>query len=208
MKKAEQCGHLGTGLGEAEDVVDEQQHVLALVTEVLGFGQTREAHAQTGSRRLVHLTVDQAGLLDNAGVGHLEVEVGTLAGTLAHAGEHGGAAMLLSQVVDELLDADGLAHASAAEQTGLTALDVGLDEVDDLDAGLEGPPSTFQIRPRVALPTGIMMGTGVGCLKPRTMPSVDVIATVRTMSPGRCVCTSSTVDTSPVGVCAFTVRAL
>ena len=46
--------------------------------------------------------------------------------------------MLLSQVVDELLNADGLAHASAAEQTGLTALDVGLDEVDDLDAGLEG----------------------------------------------------------------------
>ena len=100
----EQCGHLGTGLREAEDVVHEQQHVLALVTEVLGLGQTRQADAQTGSRRLVHLAVDQAGLVDNAGVAHLQVQVGTLAGTLAHAGEHGSAAVLLSQVVDELLD--------------------------------------------------------------------------------------------------------
>ena len=34
---AEEGGHLGAGLDEAEDVVDEQQHVLALhVAEVLG----------------------------------------------------------------------------------------------------------------------------------------------------------------------------
>src|SRR5215467_5248128 len=37
---AEQGGHLRTGLGEPEDVVDEQQHVLALhITEVLRHGQ-------------------------------------------------------------------------------------------------------------------------------------------------------------------------
>ena len=72
-----------------------------------------------------------------------------------------------------------------------------------------GSPSTFQMRPRVALPTGIMMGAPVSwASRPRTMPSVDVMATVRTMSPGRCVCTSSTVETSPEGVVAFTVRAL
>jgi F-type H+-transporting ATPase subunit beta len=33
--------HLGTGLGETENVVNEEQHILTLlVTEVLGNGQT------------------------------------------------------------------------------------------------------------------------------------------------------------------------
>ena len=134
---AEQCGHLGTGLREAEDVVHEQQNVLALITEVFGLGQTSQADAQTGSRRLVHLAVDQAGLVDNAGVAHLQVQVGTLTGTLANAGEHGSAAVLLSQVVDEFLDDNGLANAGAAEQTGLAALDERLDQVDGLDARLK-----------------------------------------------------------------------
>lgn len=40
--------------------------------------------------------------------------------------------MLLSQVVDELLDDNGLANASAAEQTRLTTLNEGLDQVDSL----------------------------------------------------------------------------
>ena len=45
--------------------------------------------------------------------------------------------MLLSQVVDELLDGNGLAYTSATEQARLATLDVGLDQVDHLDAGLE-----------------------------------------------------------------------
>ena len=45
--------------------------------------------------------------------------------------------MLLSQVVDEFLDDNGLANAGAAEQTGLTALDERLDQVDGLDARLK-----------------------------------------------------------------------
>ena len=38
---------------------------------------------------------------------------------------------------DHLLDDDGLAHAGAAEHADLAALHVGLQQVDDLDAGLE-----------------------------------------------------------------------
>ena len=72
-----------------------------------------------------------------------------------------------------------------------------------------GSPITFQMRPSVFGPTGIMMGLPVSTTSsPRTMPSVDDMATVRTRSPGRCVCTSSTVFTSPMGVVASTVRAL
>ena len=135
---AQKCGNLRTSLGEAEDVVDEEQNVLTLIAEVLCCGQAGEADAQTGSGRLVHLAVDHAGLVDNARLVHLEVEVRTLTGALANAGEHGGAAVLLGQVVDELHDENGLANACTAEEAGLAAQDVGLDQVDDLDAGLEG----------------------------------------------------------------------
>ena len=133
----EECGHLGTRLGEAEDVVDEQQDVLALIAEVLRRGQAGESHAQTRSGRLVHLAVDEHGLLDDAGLRHLDEQVGAFAGALAHSGEDRCAAVRLREVVDELHDDDGLAHTRAAEQTRLAALDVGLQEVDDLDAGLE-----------------------------------------------------------------------
>ena len=97
---AEKGRDLGARLGEAEDVVDEQEHVLALVTEELGRGEAGEGHAHARSRRLVHLAVDQAGLVDDAGLAHLKVEVGALAGALADAGEDRGAAVLLGEVVD------------------------------------------------------------------------------------------------------------
>ena len=45
--------------------------------------------------------------------------------------------MLQRDVVDELHDDDGLAHARAAEQADLAALQERLDQVDDLHAGLE-----------------------------------------------------------------------
>ena len=70
---AEQRGDLGAGLGEAEDVVDEEQHVLLLhVAEVLRHRERGQRDAQTRARRLVHLAEDQRGLLDDAGLGHLQ----------------------------------------------------------------------------------------------------------------------------------------
>ena len=38
---------LGTGLGETEDVVDEQQHILTAIAEVLSLGKAGQADAQT-----------------------------------------------------------------------------------------------------------------------------------------------------------------
>ena len=75
--------------------------------------------------------------IDDAGFLHLEPQVVALAGALAHAGEHRDAAVLQGDVVDQLHDDDGLAHAGAAEQADLAAAQVGLQQVDDLDAGLE-----------------------------------------------------------------------
>ncbi len=65
------------------------------------------------------------------------VEVVAFAHALADAGEDGVAAMVRRHVVDELLDGHGLAHAGAAEEADLAALDERDDEIDGLDAGLE-----------------------------------------------------------------------
>ncbi len=137
---AQERRHLGARLGEAEDVVDEQQHVLAfLVAEIFREGEAREADAGARARRLVHLAVDQRRLglavgLDDARFHHLVVEVVALARALAHPGEHRVAAVRLRDVVDQLHDDDGLADAGTAEQADLAALGVGREKVDHLDA--------------------------------------------------------------------------
>ena len=155
---AEQRRHLGACLDEAKDVVDEEQHVLAaLVAEVLGHGQAAQADPQAGARRLVHLAVDQSGLLDHLRLGHLQPQVVALAGALAHAGEHGQAAVLRGDVVDQLQDQHRLAHAGAAEQADLAALHVRGQQVDDLDPGLQDLGGRRQVleqrRVAVDLPT-------------------------------------------------------
>ena len=143
---AEQRGHLRPGLGEPEDVVDEEQHVLALVAEVLGDRQAGERDAGAGARRLVHLAVDQRRLGArrravvrgrvhvHLGLDHLPVEVVALPGALADAGEDRVAAVHLGDVVDQLLDQHRLADPGAAEQADLAAARVGAEQVHDLDA--------------------------------------------------------------------------
>jgi len=137
---AQQGRHLRAGLREAEDVVHEEEHILpSLVTEVLRHGQPGEADAGAGSRGFVHLSVDQRGLgfaiqFDDATLNHLVVQVVTLAGALADAGEDGETAVGLGDVVDELHNEHGLANTGTAEQADLTTLGVGRQQVHDLDA--------------------------------------------------------------------------
>ena len=86
---AEQRGDLGARLREAEDVVDEEQHVLALfVAEVLGHGQAGEADAQARARAARSSGRRPAPVLSmTPRLLHLEPEVVALAGALADAGE-------------------------------------------------------------------------------------------------------------------------
>ena len=135
---AEQRGDLGARLGEPEDVVDEEQHVLVLlVAEVLRHRERRERDAHTRAGRLVHLTEHQRGVLDDAGLGHLRDEVVALTGALADAREHRGATEVLGDALDHLLDEHRLAHARAAEQADLAADHVRREQVEHLDAGLQ-----------------------------------------------------------------------
>src|SRR5665213_3655341 len=143
---AEQRRQFRAGLGEAEDVVDEEQHVLALIAEILGDGEARQRHAHAGAGRLVHLAEHQRAFRFDVRIGivrigidlgfdELVIEIVAFAGTLADPGEHRIAAMRLGDVVDQLLNQHGLADAGAAEQADLAALGVGREEIDDLDAG-------------------------------------------------------------------------
>ncbi len=135
---AEQRGDLGTGLGEPEDVVDEQQHFLVLhVAEVLGHGQRGERDAEPGARRLVHLTEDERGLVEHATLGHLQDQVVALTGALADAGEDRRAAEVAGDAGDHLLDEHRLADAGPAEQADLATAHVRREEVEHLDAGLQ-----------------------------------------------------------------------
>ena len=74
---------------------------------------------------------------DDLRLDHLAQQVVALAGALADAGEDREAAVLQGDVVDQLLDEHRLADAGAAEEAGLAAAGVGLEQVDDLDAGFE-----------------------------------------------------------------------
>merc|ERR1719430_2317896 len=90
-----QSRHFRASLGEPEDVVDEEQHILTLlVTEVLGDGQTSQSNSSTSARGLVHLSVHQrdlGGLVlegDDTTLNHLVVQIVTLPGPLADTSEH------------------------------------------------------------------------------------------------------------------------
>ena len=134
----EQRRDLGARLDEAEDVVDEQEHVLpALLAEVLGHRQPGERDPQAGAGRLVHLAEDEHRLVEDSRLLHLEPEVVALARALADAAEGRKALVLLGQVSDQLLDQHGLSDPGAAEQADLAALGIGGEQVDDLDPGLE-----------------------------------------------------------------------
>uniref|UniRef100_S4RE69 Uncharacterized protein n=1 Tax=Petromyzon marinus TaxID=7757 RepID=S4RE69_PETMA len=126
--------HLGAGLCEAEDVVDEEQHVLALlVTEILGHREPRQGDTGTGAGRLVHLPVhqrhlqgaasDKSGVLevDDTGLNHLVVEIVAFARALPDAGKHGVASVRLGHVVDQLHDEHSLPHAGTTEESCATS---------------------------------------------------------------------------------------
>jgi peptide chain release factor 1 len=153
--------HLGTGLGETENVVNEEQHILTLlVTEVLGDGETSQGNTGTGTWGLVHLTEDQSDLgvtikLDDTGLLHLVVQIVTLTGTLTDTTENGVTTVGLGNVVlhhvsspifhfvrfgisyNQLLNEHGLTDTGTTEQTNLTTTGVGGEKVDNLDTGDE-----------------------------------------------------------------------
>ena len=103
-----------------------------------------KSHAQTRSGRLGHLPVDQRDFrlcpivrIEHARLLHFHPQIVAFTRALADARKHGHAAMFQSDVVDQLHDDDGFADAGAAEQSDLSAAQIGLEQVDNLDPALE-----------------------------------------------------------------------
>ena len=140
----QQSGHFGTSQGVTVDIVHEEQHVTAFVTEGFSHGQASQRNAQTVSWRLVHLAVNhghlglaQVLLVHHACVRHFVVKVVTFTGTLTNTSKHGQTRVCLSDVVDQLHHVHGLAHTGTTEQAHLTALGEGANQVDHLDTGFQ-----------------------------------------------------------------------
>ena len=134
-----QSRHFAAGMGEPEDVVDEEKHVLTLlVAEILGNSQTGKSNTSTSARGLVHLSVHQGdlgGLVlegDVTTLNHLVVQIVALPGPFADTSEHRETTVSLGNVVDKL-HKDSLADSSATKETNLASLTAGGEQVDDLD---------------------------------------------------------------------------
>ena len=110
---------------------------MLLVTEVLCHGQARQCHTHTNTGRLVHLPEYQRCLVGYAAFLHFAPQIVALAATFAYAGKNGIAAVFHGDIVDQLLNEDGFTHAGTAKQADLTTLGVWLQQIDDLDAGLQ-----------------------------------------------------------------------
>src|SRR4051794_32506092 len=65
------------------------------------------------------------------------IQIVPFAASLPHSGENGEPAMLHRDIINELLNDNGLADAGAAERAYFTAAREWTDEVDDFDAGFE-----------------------------------------------------------------------
>src|ERR1700733_3699490 len=142
---SEQRGNFRAGLHEAENVINEQQHVeFFFVAEIFGDSEAGQANTETGAGRFGHLSVYQSAARffgisgnDYAGFLHFQPEVVAFAGALADAGENGDASVFHGDVVDQFLNQHGLAHARATKQADLSAFQVRLSEVHDFDASLK-----------------------------------------------------------------------
>jgi peptide chain release factor 1 len=142
---AQQGRNFGTCLNEPENVVDEEEHVeMLLVAEIFRYGQAGKADAKPRAGRFSHLSVDQGGARflriagnDDARFRHFQPKVVAFARALTHAGENGHAAVLHGDVVDQFHNEYGFSNARAAEKSNLSAFQIGLDEIDDLDAGFK-----------------------------------------------------------------------
>src|SRR4029077_3799121 len=114
---------------------------MLLITEILGDGETSQRNAQPGTRRFIHLPVDQCDLgvaqfllLDDSRRRHFVIEIISLSGAFSYPRKDRDTPMKLGDVVDQFHDDDRLAHTGATESPDLTALRERTDQIDDLDS--------------------------------------------------------------------------
>src|SRR5690554_2115913 len=86
---------------------------------------------------------------DDARLEHLAQQVVSFTGALADSGEYRKTRIPFGDVVDQLLDQYGFADPGTTEESDFTTLGIRLDQVDDLDAGVQdfvGSGQVFEFR--------------------------------------------------------------
>jgi len=145
--------YLRTSLGETENVVDEEQHILArLVTEVFGDGKTSQGYSRTSTGGFVHLSVHEGGLgastdvfsglqilrvlqFDYARGDHFVIQIISFSCTLTDTSEHRETTVGLGNVVDKFHNQYSLAYTSTTEQADLSSLAIRSEKIYDLNTG-------------------------------------------------------------------------
>jgi peptide chain release factor 1 len=134
---------LRTSLGETENVINEEQHILTfIITEVFSDGQTGQGNTGTGSWGFVHLTKDKSTLgltleLDDTSFNHFVVKIVTLTSTFTDTTEDGVTTVSLGNVVDQFLNQDSLTDTSTTEKTNLTTTSIRSQQIDNLDTSFQ-----------------------------------------------------------------------
>jgi peptide chain release factor 1 len=139
----EKSGHFRASLGESEDVVDEQEHILVLfISEILSNSETSQTDTGSGTWGLIHLTVHKSGLrlvrvqMNNTRLDHFVEEIVTFTGTLTDTGEDGVTTVSLCDVVNQLHNEHSLTDTGTSKETNFTTSGVRGQEIDDLDTYL------------------------------------------------------------------------
>ena len=132
---SQQGAYFTTCLGKTEDIVDEQQHVLmVMITEVFRHRKTCQTNTHSGTRRFIHLSVNQYGLIQDTAVLHFMIHVISFTGSLPDTGNDGHSTMFLGDIVNQLLDQYGFSYSRTAKQTNLTTLGIWAKQVNDLNS--------------------------------------------------------------------------
>ena len=107
------------------------------ITEVLRHGQTGKCNSHSRSGRLVHLSVNQGSLIQNAAFLHFSVKVVTLTSTLSYTGKYGDTAVGCCHVMDQLHDQYGFTYSRTTEKSDFSSLCVRTNQVYYLDTCLQ-----------------------------------------------------------------------
>ena len=107
-----QSRHFHARLNEAENIVDEQQHIATLVVaEIFGHRQRRVDDPEAGAGRFVHLSKHHHHIRQNIGRRHVAVKFLSLAAALSNAAKNTHAFLLFDEIVNHFGEQHGLAHA-------------------------------------------------------------------------------------------------
>ena len=125
-------------MGKPENVIDEQEHVLALhITEVFRNRQTSQGNPHPGTRWFVHLTINHGRLFQNPGGLHFVVHIVTFTGPFTNTREDRNTIVALGNIVNQFLNQNGLTNTGTTEQTNLTTTNIWSQQVNNLDPGFQ-----------------------------------------------------------------------